>query len=134
MNYVPPPVAMPEKRITEASVEQYLRKKIKEEGGIDRKWYARGNKGVHDRIVIFPNDEIWLIEVKAPDGTKTPHQKKFHKQLYEMAITRSITVWCKEDVNDWLHMRKHMARSGLNLSHQAYQPYGRELMIGRIKR
>ena len=111
-------------------------KEVKKLGGVAKKWHARGNAGVHDRIVLFPNDEIWLVEVKAPDGKKSVKQREFHKQLYDMGYGRNLTVWCYEDIDTWLLMRQECIRAGAfpSLKYDAFQPVGTQLMTGRIKR
>lgn len=119
-------------RISENDVESYLIKQVKATGGESHKWHARGRAGVHDRIVLFPGDEIWLVEVKASDGSKSPKQEEFHEHLYkDLAYTRSITVWCYKDVDDWLDIRHRW--NSLTMT-QTHLNRFKELQIGRIKR
>lgn len=128
--YVPPP-----RRVTETDVEGHLKDRVEEMGGIAKKWYARGNKGVHDRICIFPMDNIWLVEAKAPDGSKSRGQKEFHNKLWgDLVCTRSVTVWCKDDVEVWLRIALPELDRPLprNLITPIWEvPY--ELMMGRLR-
>ena len=50
----------------ERDVEIYLRDKVKKAGGKAYKFESPGNDGVPDRIVIFPGNRIFFVELKAP--------------------------------------------------------------------
>ncbi|MBR8700255.1 hypothetical protein IX317_000623 [Fusobacterium sp. DD29] len=53
-------------RISEKQIEDYLKKKVKDSGGLCIKWTSPGTAGVPDRIVIL-NKKVRFVELKAPD-------------------------------------------------------------------
>lgn len=120
-------------RIKEIDVEACLDRAVRKSGGITRKWQSPSNRSVHDRICIFPGEDVWLVEVKAPDGKKSPGQKNFHDQLfYQVAFLRSITVWCKEDIEEFLILRrKLLSKQELKREEKVNL---RKLQVGRIQR
>lgn len=125
--------AKKEYRISELDVECILDREVRKAGGITRKWQSPSNRSVHDRVCIFPGADIWLVEVKAPDGRKSVGQSNFHRQLfYEVVCLRSITVWCKEDVLEFLTLRRKIV-GGHTLKDQDQKKL-RSLQIGRIER
>lgn len=60
----------------ESELEKILVREVRKEGGRAYKWVSPGNDGVPDRIVIFPNGEIFFIELKADRGKVGPLQEK----------------------------------------------------------
>jgi hypothetical protein len=72
----------PINRTTEAEIEAYLRKKVKEVlCGRAFKWISPGNTGVPDRIIIMRHARIAFVELKAPGKTPTPIQLAMHAIL-----------------------------------------------------
>lgn len=62
-------------RPRERVVEKYLSKKIYRLGGLCYKWRAQDNKGVPDRVCMLPWIGLFLVEVKAIDGSTTRLQE-----------------------------------------------------------
>ena len=60
--------------VLEKAVEAYLVKEVKKLGGMSLKWPAIAQKGVPDRICIFPGIGVKFIEVKRTHGTTTQLQ------------------------------------------------------------
>lgn len=52
----------------ESELERIFVDEIRKEGGKAYKWVSPGNDGVPDRIVFFPEGEIYFIELKADGG------------------------------------------------------------------
>lgn len=52
----------------ESKLEEWLNDKIRELGGISRKWVSPGNPGVPDRIYVFPGGLIYFVELKTEIG------------------------------------------------------------------
>lgn len=67
--------------MTERDVENYLRGRVKAEGGTAYKFISPGNNGVPDRIVILPGNRITFVELKAPGGKPTALQVNQHKRF-----------------------------------------------------
>ncbi|MBP3038077.1 VRR-NUC domain-containing protein [Bacillaceae bacterium Marseille-Q3522] len=67
--------------VRERDIEQYLRAEVKKAGGKAYKWESPGNDGVPDRIVIFPGNRIYFIELKAPGKKPRPLQLKKINEL-----------------------------------------------------
>lgn len=65
----------------ESELEKILIREVREEGGRAYKWISPGNDGVPDRIVFFPNGEIFFIELKADRGKVGPLQEKQIERL-----------------------------------------------------
>ena len=65
----------------EKDIEEYLRKEVKKAGGKDYKFESPGNDGVPDRIVVFPKNKIFFVELKAPGKQPRPLQVKQMRDL-----------------------------------------------------
>jgi hypothetical protein len=65
----------------EREVETYLRDQVKKAGGKAYKFESPGNDGVPDRIVIFPGNRIYFVELKRPGGKPRPLQIKKINEL-----------------------------------------------------
>ena len=59
----------------ESELERILVEEVRKEGGRAYKWTSPGNDGVPDRIVIFPDGEIYFVELKTDTGRVSPQQK-----------------------------------------------------------
>lgn len=66
---------MPMKRlIPEVSLERYLVREVKHRGGLSRKFVSPSQKGVPDRIVIWPENRVHFVELKTDKGQSTALQ------------------------------------------------------------
>lgn len=65
----------------EKDIEEYLRKEVKKAGGKAYKFESPGNDGVPDRIIIFPGNAIYFVELKAPGKKPRPLQVKQMRDL-----------------------------------------------------
>jgi hypothetical protein len=84
----------------EVRVEQLLRKLVVETGGICKKWTCPGQRGVPDRIIIWPG-AIFFVETKAPKGKLSMHQIVFHKQLSAFGF-EVVVLNTQQKVRDWV--------------------------------
>ncbi|OEH53011.1 nuclease [Oceanobacillus sp. E9] len=89
----------------EKDIEEYLRKEVKKEGGKAYKFESPGNDGVPDRIVIFPNNRIFFIELKAPGKKPRPLQVKQLRDLDNLGCKTSV-IDTKEKVNNFIELVK----------------------------
>jgi len=58
----------------EGKVEAYLKKRVAETGGRQRKLQWIGRRGAPDRFVWWPGPHLHLVEVKRPGGRIHPLQ------------------------------------------------------------
>jgi hypothetical protein len=58
----------------EKSIEQYLKKRVEDAGGLCLKFVSPGESGVPDRIVIL-GGETRFVEMKSPRGGLSPRQR-----------------------------------------------------------
>ena len=86
--------------VRENKVEKYLDQKVKELGGITRKWVCPGHDGVPDRIV-FINGNVHFVEVKTVDGELSTVQKREHERLNAQGIT-VITLYGERQVDAYI--------------------------------
>lgn len=71
----------------EALVEDYLRRRVKELGGITRKLNYQGRKGAPDQGCFFPGGRLLLVECKAAGEKPEPLQDE------ELATLRKLGFW-----------------------------------------
>jgi len=81
----------------ERDIEAYFVKRVKEAGGLQRKFVSPGVRGVPDRIAFFPVGRIYLIEFKAPDGKLSVHQAREIDRLFKVGFE----VWIIRDF-EWV--------------------------------
>ncbi len=72
--------------MNEASVEQRLKKKVKENGGLALKLVSPGFAGVPDRLVLFQGSRVVFVELKAPAKKLRALQQKRKKQLESLGF------------------------------------------------
>lgn len=65
----------------EKDVEIYLRDEVRKAGGKAYKFESPGNDGVPDRLVIFPGNRIYFVELKAQGKKPRPLQIKQMRDL-----------------------------------------------------
>jgi hypothetical protein len=81
----------------EAKVEKYLDKKVKEAGGISRKWVSPGRDGVPDRIVIH-DGTVHFVEIKTVDGRLSKNQNREQARLVKAGA--NVHTLCGENEID----------------------------------
>lgn len=65
----------------EVTIEQRLKKKVKEHGGLALKLVSPGFAGVPDRLVLFNGAKVAFVELKAPAKKLRALQRKRKRQL-----------------------------------------------------
>lgn len=105
---VPRPVAV-EKKVLEKHVEQYLYKQMKKLGGECYKWQSINQRGVADRICVFPPNSlcptgiVCMVELKKDIKARlSPGQKKFHARMTELRVPNVYVLHGKEEVRLWI--------------------------------
>ena len=85
----------------EAVIEAYLRKRVKEKGGVHRKVVYQGRTGSPDDWCFFPDGRLLIVECKAPGKRPDQHQELEIALLQSMGFEASW-VSSKEDVDKLL--------------------------------
>lgn len=71
----------------EKAVEAYLRRRVKEEGGLALKFISPGWSGVPDRIILMPDARVYFAETKDQGGKPRPRQRYVHDRLRALGFT-----------------------------------------------
>ena len=69
-------------------------------GGKAYKFTSEMNRGVSDRIVIYPG-QVWFVEIKRSSGKLTPLQVKFKAKIEGLGLNH-FTVYGSEDIPKFL--------------------------------
>lgn len=69
----------------ESEIEQYFVKRVKEAGGLQRKFVSPGHRGVPDRIVICAG-WVAFAELKRPNMLAEDHQSREHLRIMEQGV------------------------------------------------
>lgn len=85
----------------ESLVERHLAARVKQLGGMTRKFVSPGHVGVADRICFFPSGKVFFVEVKTDDGVETSMQKRERKRMLEFGQT-AVIVYGKVGVDQLL--------------------------------
>lgn len=88
-------------KMREKDIEEYLRDEVKKAGGKAYKFESPGNSGVPDRIVIFPQNSIYFVELKAPGRKTTDLQNKQIGELKKFGCKVGV-IDSKEKVNNFI--------------------------------
>jgi len=91
----------------EKEIEEYLRKEVKKAGGKAYKFESPGNDGVPDRIVIFPGNNIYFVELKAPGKKPRPLQVKQMRDLKNFGCKVSV-LDSKERVDQFMDLMERL--------------------------
>ena len=68
----------------ESEIENKLRKVVENKGGVCFKFVSPGNRGVPDRIAIYPGGMIHFIELKTKVGRLSALQKTQISRLRDL--------------------------------------------------
>lgn len=85
----------------EKDIENYLRDQVKKAGGKAYKFESPGNDGVPDRLVVFPDNRIYFVELKAPGKKPRPLQIKQINDLKKFGCT-VLVIDSIQGVNEFL--------------------------------
>jgi hypothetical protein len=76
----------------EREIEAYFVKRVKEAGGLQRKFVSPGHRGVPDRIVVLRR-KVYFVELKAPGEVLRADQEREHAKLRDAGAI----VWTLSD-------------------------------------
>jgi hypothetical protein len=82
----------------EKDIEQYLRKRVKDIGGLCLKLECPGYTGVPDRMILLPGGHVLFAELKAPGKRERPRQELVHRIFRGLGLTVYNTVDSREKV------------------------------------
>ena len=85
----------------ESEIETYFQWKVELLGGRTDKTKAIGQRGFPDRIAFMPNGEMWVVELKAPNGRLSALQRQFAADM-ERLHQRYAVLWEKGHVDAWV--------------------------------
>jgi len=90
----------------ESKIEEWLNKQIKNIGGLSFKWVSPSNPGVPDRIYIFPNNQVYFVELKTEIGRLSSIQKWQRERLQQMGVNYRL-VKGMEEARELIKELKH---------------------------
>jgi hypothetical protein len=93
----------------EKNIEDYLRRKVKEIGGIAYKFVSPGNSGVPDRLVLLPEGRTAFVELKAPGKEPTPMQLLQHRRIRDLGFVVYI-IDSKVKVDEFISVNKDVKK------------------------
>jgi hypothetical protein len=82
----------------EREIEQYFIRRVREAGGLQRKFVSRGHKGVPDRICVL-DGLVHFVELKAPGKPLRADQAREHKRF--RAVKANVWVIDSKDAVDY---------------------------------
>ena len=75
---------------------------VKKNGGKAYKFTSEMNRGVSDRLVVFPG-QVWFVEVKRTHGKLTPLQQVFKDFIKGLKLNYFV-IYGKGDINNFLEV------------------------------
>ena len=87
--------------VREATVEAYLRDRVKAQGGVAYKFVSPGTGGVPDRLIVFPGGTVYFRELKAPGKKPTPLQVRQLDKLKALGFDVGV-IDSKEGVDAFI--------------------------------
>lgn len=102
--------------VKEFVIEDYLCERVEALGGGHRKLQYIGRKGCADRLVVFPSNRLFLVELKKPKGGRIDHaQHEDTMWLHDFGIVK-VYLFTKFEVDHWL----------AKVTHKPKPPHSRE--------
>lgn len=93
----------------EKEIEAYFVKSVKSLGGIAYKFNSLSNRGVSDRIAMFANGIVVMVELKRPGGKLSRLQELFAEDMQKLGVAYAC-LWSKDDVDVWINNIKTDSR------------------------
>lgn len=85
----------------EAGLEVWFNDRVRAVGGMTWK-LAPTRSGIPDRLVIFPGNRMYLVELKREKGQLSPIQCVMHDRLRDGFGVGVTVLYGRVDVVDWL--------------------------------
>jgi hypothetical protein len=84
----------------ERDIERYLCRRVEALGGWAIKLTSPAQTGLPDRLVVWPNGDVWFVEVKAPGKLLSGHQAAVMARLRKLGQTCAIVD--STEAVDWI--------------------------------
>lgn len=75
---------------------------VKKAGGKAYKFTSENNRGVSDRLVLFPG-QVWFVEIKRDNGKLTPLQVFFKETVIQLKLNHFV-VYGKKDIDKFFEV------------------------------
>ena len=86
----------------EAAVEKHFCEAVSAHGGVERKIQYPGRRGAADRLVGFPFNRLFLVELKRPKGGRiSVHQEDDEKSWAQVGVQK-VYLHTIPAVNQWI--------------------------------
>lgn len=85
----------------EASLEAYLRRRVRLSLGGQCIKLAPTQKGVPDRLVLLPGGRVMFVELKTVTGRLSPMQEHVHQQFAQLG-TKVVVLWGRPGIDAWI--------------------------------
>lgn len=85
----------------ESGLENFFRQRVRLMGGVTIK-LAPTEAGIPDRLVIFPPNRIYLVELKRSTGMLSLVQRAWHAKVAQRTGAQVHVLYGKEDVVTWI--------------------------------
>lgn len=86
---------------TEAALEQWFQRRVRLLGGKALKLMPT-EKGVPDRLVLFPGGQMYLVELKTTVGQLSPAQVVWHDRVWVGMDVPVVTLYGRQECIAWL--------------------------------
>jgi hypothetical protein len=93
--------------VREASIEGYLRARVKDSGGLCVKLNPAGYAGIPDRLVVLPGGWIAFVEVKKPQGGAVGKAQFVWRGMLMALGARHAFAFTRDDVDEILEAWRH---------------------------
>jgi len=85
----------------ERDIEAYFVKRVKETGGLERKFKSPARRSVPDRICGYPGARFAFVELKATDEVPRDDQAREHAKWRKLGFAVYV-IDSKEGVDDFI--------------------------------
>jgi len=100
------------REIGKRGVEALFVKAVQKAGGKAYKFVSEMNRGVSDRIVIFPG-QAWFVEVKRSKGKMSKLQKVFQDKIIDFELLHFV-VYGREGIKLFLEEVEWLKENGIS--------------------
>lgn len=84
----------------EARLEATFRDRVRTMGGYTIK-LAPTERGVPDRLAVFPKNRMYLVELKTETGRLSPIQMHWHSRMADRGV-RVYTLYGEQQIKSWV--------------------------------
>lgn len=103
-----------ESKVFEKDIERFLKKKVEEKNGVCLKFNA-SVRGVPDRLAIFPDGQIWFVELKRGKyGVLSPLQTYMIRKLRDLDQKVAV-LSSKAEITRWIFELENTSKKSSTL-------------------